>query len=146
MLILLIFQVSCAQDDVEACWPAHDTCDNIPVGESKYNLTNDQHINVWNCDCELEFYRCLHRVNSNLSNRLGELYFLLQQKCFRKTYPIFDCSNFDAVVGPKNSQSRRCIRYMLVLNKPEKYQWFDLPFYLGQKWQPPLFMIQDGRY
>lgn len=138
--------VICAQDNIDACWPAHDACDSIDVNETKYNLTNTEDIKVFNCECELEFYHCLRRVNSRLANRLGEVYFLLQRKCFRKTYPIFDCKYYDAIEGKSNSKVLRCIQYTLVLNEPKVYQWFDTPYYKGKLWKSPTYMIRDGKY
>lgn len=110
--------------DVDGCCRDHDHCDNIPAGETKYNLTNNDHFTVLHCDCDKQFYKCLEDIDSNASNGIGKLYFSLRKRCYRKDYPIVECAEYDTAVFV-----RRCVRYILDQSQPQKYQFFDLPLY-----------------
>lgn len=86
----------------------------------------------------MEFYQCLHRIHTDLSNRIGELYFNTQAQCYRNDYKILDCREYDTV-----NYTRRCIHYLLLLMTPIENQWFDLPFYSGKLMKTPLFQLDD---
>lgn len=116
-----------SQMEVDMCCRDHDHCDNIPAGESKYNLTNDDYFTVLHCDCDKEFHKCLHDINSKMSNRIGKMYFTLRNRCYRNDYPIVECAEYDTAVF-----IRRCIRYITDESMAMRYQWFDLPLYYGK--------------
>lgn len=111
----------------DSCCRDHDHCDSMASGESKNNLTNNDFFTKLHCDCDKEFYLCLHEVNSNTSNQIGKLYFGLRSECYRYDYPIVKCVEYDTAVF-----IRRCYRYLLDESKPKLYQWFDLPLYNGK--------------
>lgn len=111
----------------DSCCRAHDHCDSMASGESKNNLTNTDFFTKLHCDCDKEFYVCLHEVNSNTSNQIGKLYFGLRSECYRNDYPIVECIEYDTAVF-----IRRCYRYILDESKPKRFQWFDLPLYNGK--------------
>lgn len=112
--------------DVDKCCRNHDHCDNIPAGESKNQLTNDDYFTRLHCDCDKEFYYCLHGINSTVANRMGKLYFTLRKKCYQDEHPIVECVEYDVTMFV-----RRCVRYMLDESLPRLFQWFDLPLYNG---------------
>lgn len=97
------------------------------AGESKYNLTNNDYFTVLHCKCDKEFYKCLHELNTNTSNRIGKLYFTLRNHCYKDDYPIVDCAEHDTALFV-----RRCIRYILDESQSSRYQYFDLPLYNGK--------------
>lgn len=117
-----------SHSDVDSCCRDHDHCDNIPSGETKYNLTNQDHFTVLHCKCDKEFYKCLHNLNTNMSNRIGKLYFTLRNHCYREDYPIVDCGEYDTALF-----IRRCVRYITDESQLSKYQWFDIPLYNGKE-------------
>lgn len=114
-------------NDVDKCCRTHDHCDNIPAGESKNKLTNTDFFTRLHCDCDREFYQCLHSINSSASNKVGKLYFTLRNKCYRDDYPIVECVEYDTALF-----IQRCYRYMLDKSMLKEYQWFDLPLYNGK--------------
>lgn len=116
-----------SQKEVDMCCREHDHCDNIPAGETKYNLTNSDFFTVLNCDCDREFHQCLHKINSNMSNRIGRMYFTLRNRCYHDNNPIVECMEYDTEVF-----LRRCIQYKFDERQPKCYQWFDLPLYYGK--------------
>lgn len=120
----------------------HDECDHIQTNQSTFNLLNNDTKSAWHCNCEIEFYDCLHRINSTLSNHIGELYFSTHERCYRNDYLIFDCYEYDESI----ERVHRCIRYMLIILSPITNQWFDLPFYQGKSMKTSLFVVNDGRF
>lgn len=114
--------------DVDKCCRMHDHCDNIPAGESKNELTNSDYFTRLHCDCDKEFYQCLHTVNTSTANRVGKLYFMLRNKCYQPEHPIVECVDYETTIFVK-----RCARYLLDSSLPKHYQWFDLPLYDGQQ-------------
>lgn len=127
---------------LDFCWNRHDQCDHIDANQTKFYLVNDEAHTAWHCNCEQEFYDCLHRINSTLSNRIGELYFSTHRRCYQNDYSIFDCVEYDgAAVGI----THRWVRYILLLKPLITNQWFDLPFYNGKPMKSALFVVKDGR-
>lgn len=96
-------------------------------GETKNNLTNNDYFTKLHCDCDKEFYHCLHEVNSDTSNHIGKIYFGVRNECYRYEYPIVECVEYDTALFV-----RRCYRYVLDENRPKHFQWFDLPLYNGK--------------
>lgn len=111
----------------DMCCRDHDHCDNIPAGESKYNLTNRDYFTVLNCDCDRNFQKCLRDINSKMSNRIGRMYFTLRNHCYYDDKPIVKCDEYDTEVF-----LHRCVHYLLDDSKPKLYQWFDLPLYYSK--------------
>lgn len=130
-------------ENLNFCWSQHDRCDHIRTNETKFHIINDEAQTAWHCNCEQEFFNCLHRINSTLSNHIGELYFDAHHRCYRNDYKIFDCIEFD---GSADGMIHRCVRYILLLNTPTTNQWFDLPFYSGKPMKTSLFALKDGRW
>lgn len=89
----------------------------------------------------MELFYCLHRINSILSNKIGELYFSLHRRCYRNDYSILDCHEYDS--RSSDDTQRRCVRYLLLLQTPIQSQWFDLPFYNGKSMKTPLFTLKE---
>lgn len=113
-----------SQKEVDMCCRTHDNCDNIPAGETKYNLTNNDYFTRLNCDCDREFRNCLRNINSTVSNAVGRVYFTLRGKCYYDDNPIIKCEAYDTDYFVK-----RCIQYELDMRQPKRYQWFDIPLY-----------------
>lgn len=126
---------------LEYCWEKHDNCDSLNYNEFKYGLQNKEEQRYWHCNCDLEFYYCLHRLNSTLSNHIGELYFNYNTLCYRQDHEVDKCREYDRLNGP-NSEEKRCVQYVLNLNTEQRNQWFDLPFYSGKPMKGPLYKIK----
>lgn len=114
-------------EEVDKCCRDHDHCDNIPAGESKYNLTNRDYFTVLNCDCDHQFQKCLRDINSSMSNRIGRMYFTLRNHCYHDDSPIIKCDEYDDEIF-----LHRCIHYALDESQSKRYQWFDLPLYYSK--------------
>lgn len=123
--------------NIEHCWKMHDECNHMVPQESRHGITNEFPHQVWHCNCALEFYLCLHHINSTLSGRIGELFFTANAKCYRYNYQAIECLIYDE--DQRAPQSKRCVQYLLDLDQPSKMQWFDLPFYSGKPPQGPMF-------
>lgn len=109
------------------CCRDHDNCDNIAAGQTAHNLTNDDYFTRLHCNCDKEFYKCLYTINTKLSNRIGYIYFLLRDRCYKEDFPIVECLDYETKLFV-----RRCDKYMLNESKSKLYQWFDLPLYHGK--------------
>lgn len=46
------------------------------------------------CGCDRSFYKCLQNVDEVQSHMLGELYFIANEKCYKKAHPIIECENY----------------------------------------------------
>lgn len=123
--------------NIEHCWQKHDECNHMVPHETRYGFTNELTYQVWHCNCALEFYLCMHLIDSPLSTRIGELYFTANGKCYRGNYPISKCLVYDE--NKLAQHSKRCVQYLLDVNAPFKMQWFDLPFYSGEPPRAPMF-------
>ncbi|XP_055384533.1 uncharacterized protein LOC129614142 [Condylostylus longicornis] len=114
----------CFFDDTDACCRAHDHCDHILAGKSKCGLQNKGLYTRLHCECDKEFFECLHKVDSLTSNLIGKIYFTITKQCYRKDYPIIKCKESVNILT-----SERCIEYIYDKSKSKIFQWFDLPFY-----------------
>lgn len=124
---------------IEFCWKSHDECDGMNSNETKLGLTNTHERRYWHCHCDLEFYNCLHRLNSTVSNHIGELHFNFYTRCYRVDYQIEKCQEHDK---PSSSNTeRRCVKYLLRLKTKRRNQWFDLPYYSGKPMQQSILTI-----
>uniref|UniRef100_A0A1S4H571 Phospholipase A2 n=2 Tax=Anopheles gambiae TaxID=7165 RepID=A0A1S4H571_ANOGA len=113
-----------SNSEVDKCCRDHDHCDNIPAGESKYGLKNNDYFTRLHCKCDRDFQNCLRRVNTTFSNKLGNFYFTVRDQCYKKQHPIVDCAEHTNKIF-----LRRCVRYVLDTSRSDMWQWFDLPFY-----------------
>lgn len=123
------------------CWRRHDECESIGTNETIYQLTNEVEQRFWHCNCDKEFYACLHRINSTLSSHIGELYFNQNYRCYRHEYEINECIEYDN--HKMYASKKRCVQYVLKLNSDKCIQWFDLPFYDGKPQKHDLFVVKD---
>lgn len=87
----------------------------------------------------MEFYDCLHRLNSTVSNHIGELHFTYNYRCYRSEFEIQKCNEFEI----KDINNKRCVQYFVTLRTPFKNQWFDLPFYSGQPMKRPVYVMKE---
>ncbi|XP_055311128.1 uncharacterized protein LOC129573946 [Sitodiplosis mosellana] len=126
---------------LEFCWRKHDECESIGMNETKYELTNEEEQRFWHCNCDKEFYICLHRLNSTVSSHIGELYFNYNYRCYRHDFEIDECKEFDH--HKIYTSQERCVQYQLIINSVKSAQWFDLPFYDGKPQKKPVFMVRD---
>lgn len=127
--------------NLEDCWEKHDSCESLNTNEIKYRLKNEAEHRFWHCNCELEFYNCLHRMNTTLSNHIGELYFDHTHRCYRLDHEVQKCREYDTHRG---GAFKRCVQYLLYLNTEMKNQWFDLPYYSGKPMKNPLFIMKKS--
>lgn len=124
---------------IDFCWRKHDECESIGAGETKFGITNDKEQPFWSCNCDMEFYDCLHRLNSTVSNRIGELHFNFYYRCYRADYEIQKCNEYEI----KSINNRRCVQYSIGLRTPHRNQWFDLPFYSGQPMKRSIYIVKE---
>uniref|UniRef100_A0A336LVU0 phospholipase A2 n=1 Tax=Culicoides sonorensis TaxID=179676 RepID=A0A336LVU0_CULSO len=66
----------------DKCCRAHDNCDD--------HLLAGQELN---CKCDKELKDCLKQVNTKLSNSIGNIYFSVQQTCYKLEYPVVGCED-----------------------------------------------------
>lgn len=126
---------------MEFCWRKHDECESIDNNETKHGLTNEKEQRFWHCNCDLEFYNCLHRLNSTISTHIGELYFNSNYRCYRVDFEIDECYVYDN--HKTYASQKRCVQYLVIGNARRKTQWFDLPFYGGKPMKNPLIVIKN---
>lgn len=88
----------------------------------------------------MAFYDCLHRVNSTISSRLGDLHFTLHTQCYRSDHKIIDCVKFDNI--KYNSKQKRCIQNLASLKTPIQNRLFDSPFYNGKPIETSLYTVK----
>ncbi|CAL4122725.1 unnamed protein product, partial [Meganyctiphanes norvegica] len=69
--------------DLDNCCRAHDHCPiKLRPLMNRYGLTNLAVNTKSHCSCDLEFFRCLKAVGSEISKKVGEVYFnYLQVQC-----------------------------------------------------------------
>lgn len=79
--------------NTDICCRMHDKCpSSIPAGHTYKNLRNGGLFTRSHCDCDQEFYRCLKKANSIVSNKIGYTYFnILRPQCYRREHPIIGC-------------------------------------------------------
>lgn len=124
---------------LEFCWNKHDTCESIGSSGAKNGMINNKKQQFWHCNCDMEFYDCLHRLNSTISNHIGELYFNYNNRCYQYDFMIKKCYEYDIQNGQK-----RCTQYLSIVNVPRKTQWFDLPFYAGKPMKTRLLTVAEN--
>lgn len=75
------------------CCKQHDHCPkSILAGETKFGLTNTGLFTRSHCSCDQQFFNCLKRADTFVSNKIGYTYFnILSPQCFREEYPIIGC-------------------------------------------------------
>lgn len=116
---------------LESCLSNHDKCESLNKNETKSILINNGPLKIWHCNCEMDFYDCLHRVNSFISNKLGYLHFTLHTQCYRNDHKIINCVKYD--------EQHRCIRYLALLKTPIQTRLFDSPLYNGKPIETSLY-------
>lgn len=77
--------------ETDKCCRQHDHCDNIPSGEEKHGLKNDDYFTRLHCECDKEFKSCLRNVNSKRGNYIGNFYFNVRDRCYKEQSPIVNC-------------------------------------------------------
>ncbi|CAH0713673.1 unnamed protein product, partial [Brenthis ino] len=108
--------------ETDMCCRDHDYCENIPSGETKYNLTNSAYYTRLNCKCDEKFRKCLRSANSETSRTVGITYFnIIGTQCYRKDYPIIQCKRKGGWLNQK------CLEYSYDTRSEKVYQWFDVP-------------------
>uniref|UniRef100_A0A336MZ82 phospholipase A2 n=1 Tax=Culicoides sonorensis TaxID=179676 RepID=A0A336MZ82_CULSO len=107
----------------DKCCRAHDNCDD--------HLLAGQELN---CKCDKELKDCLKQVNTKLSNSIGNIYFSVQQTCYKLEYPVVGCED------PK----RPCLHYKVDTTSPKKWQFLDMPPFNDDK-QYQVFQFDDDQ-
>lgn len=48
------------------------------------------------CSCDKTFYKCLQNVDDEMysSRMIGEMYFVANEKCYKKAHPILECEDY----------------------------------------------------
>lgn len=123
--------------ELDLCCRTHYECE----AHKKVELNLPAEWKVWHCDCEQEFRKCLHNVNTVVANDFGFMHFLNTTKCYAEDHAIVECEKFESIFEPKTQFQRspddderryrncyRCIQYRLDESSPKQYQIFDLPF------------------
>lgn len=106
-------------EDTDQCCRAHDLCDdNLASGETRNNLTNDSSFTKLNCQCDQEFYECLEKVDSVVSNTVGRLYFnVLGRECYTYDHPYTVCKTHKIFLRAM------CKEYEKDTSAPKVWQW-----------------------
>ncbi|XP_055848533.1 phospholipase A2 [Episyrphus balteatus] len=115
--------------ETDKCCRAHDHCpDTIESGSTKYSLFNPDMFPRMKCECEQEFLNCLQNANDMAASTVGRAYFSARSICFKYTFPMLRCTEY-----MEGTFSRRCVKYKFNINKPFKWQFFDVPYYTAKK-------------
>lgn len=126
---------------LESCLFNHDKCENLDKNETTSTLTNNGPLKIWHCNCEMDFYDCLHRVNTSISNKLGDLHFTLYTRCYRNDHTIIDCVKYNIMYD----KQKRCTQYLALLKTPIQTQLFDSPVYNEKPIETSLYTVKDPR-
>lgn len=105
------------------CCKIHDKCPFfIRPGQKRYHLVNNGLYTRSHCKCDRDFYRCLKRANTLISNKIGKAYFnVLGPQCFMEAAPVSGC---------KRTFGNRCLSYAFDRAFPGRLvQWFDNPVF-----------------
>ncbi|EFN63988.1 Phospholipase A2 [Camponotus floridanus] len=80
-------------NDTDACCRAHDNCKyDIESDNTMGNLDNNGLFTRSACSCDHQFYNCLKKVSSLISEAIGETYFnILKPQCFQCACPSNGC-------------------------------------------------------
>ena len=46
------------------------------------------------CACDRAFYKCMKNVDEAQSHLIGELYFIANERCYKKAHPIIECESY----------------------------------------------------
>ncbi|GAB0094411.1 phospholipase A2 [Sergentomyia squamirostris] len=106
----------------DSCCKMHDQCAlYIRPRTQLYGLKNGGLFTRSHCDCDREFYFCLKRINTFISNKIGYTYFnILGPQCFREEYPVLTCAK---------RHRNRCYSYLVDNEDSKTWQWFDNKLY-----------------
>lgn len=130
--------------NTDICCKMHDKCPvSIPSGRQYKGLHNVGSYTRSHCSCDQQFYHCLKKTNSLISNKIGYTYFnLLKPKCFRKGFPVVGCrkwyANRKTMIEPFefefqfsfiNRSDKKCRVFAVDGEQTPQLQWFDNPFY-----------------
>lgn len=105
------------------CCKIHDKCPFfIRPGQKRYHLVNNGLYTRSHCKCDRDFYRCLKRANTIISNKIGRTYFnVLGPQCFQEAAPVVGCNQHFG---------NRCRSYAFDRAFPGRIvQWFDNPMF-----------------
>jgi secretory phospholipase A2 len=92
----------------------------LEAQQSNFGLKNAGKFTRSHCDCDQEFYQCLKKVNTLVSNQIGLIYFnILGGQCFREEHPVKCKKHFRG----------RCVSYDKDESQSKKFQWFDNKWY-----------------
>ncbi|XP_063710124.1 phospholipase A2-like isoform X1 [Culicoides brevitarsis] len=79
----------------DKCCRAHDHCeDHLLSGQESAarGLKNTSPFTRLTCKCDKELKDCLKKVNTKLSNSIGNIYFSFQKTCYKLEYPVVSCT------------------------------------------------------
>ncbi|XP_063710125.1 phospholipase A2-like isoform X2 [Culicoides brevitarsis] len=106
----------------DKCCRAHDHCeDHLLSGQESAarGLKNTSPFTRLTCKCDKELKDCLKKVNTKLSNSIGNIYFSFQKTCYKLEYPVVSCTK----------EEKPCVDYTVDKTAPKKWQFLDLPLY-----------------
>ncbi|XP_035222170.1 uncharacterized protein LOC118195047 [Stegodyphus dumicola] len=121
--------------DTDRCCRAHDLCnDTLAPGETRNGLTNKSPFTALSCKCDDDFYKCLKRVNSVISNTVGLKYFnILKRQCYEYNYPFSKkCKKY------KTFLKLKCLEYERDTKSEKAYQWVPAKRYKKLPFPGPL--------
>ncbi|KFM82478.1 Phospholipase A2, partial [Stegodyphus mimosarum] len=121
--------------DTDRCCRAHDLCnDTLAPGETRNGLTNKSPFTALSCKCDEDFYNCLERVNSVISNTVGLKYFnILKRQCYEYNYPFTKkCKKY------KTFLKLKCLEYKRDTKGKKVYQWVPAKRYKKLPFPGPL--------
>jgi len=104
----------------DECCRAHDQCPvSVHGGESKDGITNFGPFTLSHCDCELNFYKCLNKLNSSSALMVKFSYFtMLRSDCLKYEYPKI-CLRRAPVLWNADF-SNRCLRWRIFTSYPKR--------------------------
>ena len=92
----------------DECCRLHDLCKPIiKAFQTRYHFSNPSVVPISHCGCDMQFYNCLRRVNSQASNTIGKIFFnIAKMKCFD-----FDMRNIctSSFLGFCTEYSYKCV-------------------------------------
>ena len=70
--------------ETDDCCRSHDLCKPIiKAFQTRYYFANPSVVPISHCGCDMRFYNCLRRVNTQASNMIGKIFFnIAKMKCF----------------------------------------------------------------
>uniref|UniRef100_A0A348G5X0 Phospholipase A2 n=1 Tax=Odontomachus monticola TaxID=613454 RepID=A0A348G5X0_ODOMO len=81
----------------DACCREHDHCPfTIAPQECIHGICNNSPFTRSHCDCDAKFRRCLQKLNTEVANTLGALFFnIIQVTCFKERRPCSEWQSCD---------------------------------------------------